>query len=174
MFNAILNALKSGVQGDPQRIEERPQRVEGGIPFFFLPLRMRRNHNGLACQELLTRLTSSGKSGAPGRMRSGSSEPLGGPYSDVLTSVNDNWKPPLTGHWSGREGHSEGIGDLWSRSVSIPLSACKLSPASRRAAAAEQPEHYVVARRTRPSPGSPLQTRRWSRFGDRALTVPPG
>jgi len=54
VFNAILNALKSGVQGDPQRIEELPQRVEGGIPFFFLPLRMRRNHNGLACQELLT------------------------------------------------------------------------------------------------------------------------
>jgi hypothetical protein len=70
VFNAILNALKSGLQRDPQRdaqrIEERsstrslnasksdPQRVEGGIPFFFLPLRMRRNHNGLACQELLT------------------------------------------------------------------------------------------------------------------------
>jgi hypothetical protein len=66
VFNAILNALKSGLQRDAQRIEERsstrslnasksdPQRVEGGIPFFFLPLRMRRNHNGLACQELLT------------------------------------------------------------------------------------------------------------------------
>ncbi len=66
VFNAIFNALKSGLQRDPQRIEERsstrslnasksdPQRVEGGIPFFFLPLRMRRNHNGLACQELLT------------------------------------------------------------------------------------------------------------------------
>src|SRR5258707_9063654 len=66
VFNAILNALKSGLQRDPQRdaqrIEERsstrsrnasksdPQRVEGGIPFFFLRLRMGRNHNGLACQ----------------------------------------------------------------------------------------------------------------------------
>jgi hypothetical protein len=65
VFNAILNALKSGLQRDPQRIEERsstrslnvpksdPQRVEGGIPFFFLRLRMRRNHNGLACRNYL-------------------------------------------------------------------------------------------------------------------------
>ena len=62
VLNAILNALKSGLQRDPQRIEERsstrslnvpksdPQRVEGGIPFFFLRLRMRRNHNGLAAR----------------------------------------------------------------------------------------------------------------------------
>src|ERR1700738_1259506 len=32
-----------------------PQRVEGGIPFFFLRLRMRRNHNGLAYSDRLHR-----------------------------------------------------------------------------------------------------------------------
>jgi hypothetical protein len=48
LLKAILNASKSGLQRDPQR-------GEGAIPFFFLQLRMRRNYNYLACQELLTR-----------------------------------------------------------------------------------------------------------------------
>jgi hypothetical protein len=73
VFNAILNALKSDPQRDPQRIEERsstrslnasksdPQRVEGGIPFLFLPLLMRRNYSGLACEGYLRGVTSLGK-----------------------------------------------------------------------------------------------------------------
>jgi hypothetical protein len=77
VFNPILNALKSGLQRDPQRIEERsstrslnasksdPQRVEGGIPFFFLRLRMRRNHNGLACQNYLRGLLLQENRGQP-------------------------------------------------------------------------------------------------------------
>src|SRR5258708_36944005 len=75
VFNAIFNALKSDLQRDPQRIEERsstrslnasksdPQRVEGGIPFFFLRLRMRRNHNGLGCQNYLRGLLFFGQIG---------------------------------------------------------------------------------------------------------------
>src|ERR1700720_4435855 len=77
VFNAILNALKSGLQRDPQRIEEPssarslnasksdPQRVEGGIPFFFLRLRMCRNHNGLACQNYLRGLLLRANRGQP-------------------------------------------------------------------------------------------------------------
>ena len=78
VFNAILNALKSD-----------PQRVEGGIPFLFLPLLMRRNYSGLACEGYLRGVTSLGKLGTAGPMRSGPSKPLGSPYSDVLTSGGD-------------------------------------------------------------------------------------
>ena len=81
VFNAILNALKSGLQRDPQRdaqrIEERSstrslnasksdlQRVEGGIPFFLLRLRMRRNHNGLARRNYLRGLLLRANRGQP-------------------------------------------------------------------------------------------------------------
>src|ERR1700726_4431446 len=99
VLNAILNALKSGLQRDPQRIEERSstrslnasksdlQRVEGGVPFFLLRLRMRRNHNGLACRNYLRGLLLRANRGQPaaGRMRSGSSGPLRIPNGDVLT-----------------------------------------------------------------------------------------
>jgi hypothetical protein len=51
----VVSPQLDGVQRDPQR-------VKGGSYFSFYDCRMRRNHNGLACQELLTRTTSSGAS----------------------------------------------------------------------------------------------------------------
>jgi hypothetical protein len=77
VLNAILNALKSGLQRDPQRIEERSstrslnasksdlQHIEGGIPFFLLRLRMRRNHNGLARRNYLRGLLLRANRGQP-------------------------------------------------------------------------------------------------------------
>src|ERR1700730_18095816 len=114
VLNAILNALKSGLQRDPQRIEERSstrslnasksdlQRVEGGVPFFLLRLRMRRNHNGLACRNylrgLLLRANRGSRRNAEWLQRA--SEEPERRRSDE--SGNGKPFPPLTGHWSGR------------------------------------------------------------------------
>jgi hypothetical protein len=50
VFNAILNALKSGLQRDPQRIEERSStRGKVGLHFSFITAACRRTYNGLAC-----------------------------------------------------------------------------------------------------------------------------
>src|SRR5712672_2074639 len=102
VFNAILNALKSGLQRDPQRMlnasKSGLQRDRSthrrailnaskvGSHFSFYHCACVVTITVSPAKNYLRILTSSAKSGAAGRMRSGSSEPLRSPYSDVLTS----------------------------------------------------------------------------------------
>jgi hypothetical protein len=118
VFNAILNALKSVLQRDPQRIEERSsthrraffnailnasksglQRDRSTYRRAILNASKVGSHFSFydcACVVTITvspaRITYEdyffGQIGAAGRMRSGSSGPLGSPNSDVLTSGN--------------------------------------------------------------------------------------
>jgi hypothetical protein len=78
VFDVILNALKSD-----------PHRVKGGIPFFFLPLRVRRNHNGLACQDTYEDILLQANQGQPAGC--GVQETFGEPIGGVLLCAGAFW-----------------------------------------------------------------------------------
>jgi hypothetical protein len=149
VFNAILNASKRGLQRDRsthRRAILNASKV--GIPFFFLRLRMRRNHNGLACQNYLRGLLLRANRGQPTGWRVA---PVGiwGANSDVLTS--GNWK-----QLENPSPHSRVTGDR----------SRKRSDGRRRERPAKTAPEEAGERRARP-PSPPLWSHQAVRTGPR-------